>query len=572
MLPLRASRLTRIGLEVVAEPVADLLTTLAGHVHGDGPGGMVLLGAFGAGKSFLCDLLASAPTTGTPCTVVPLRDVARWPDVDLGLRKVVGPTRLAEAVAGARVLLLDGLDEVPRGSFGLRTWAAVFDALTTRVGPRWLLTSRPGFLCVDAAGSDVLAETLDRPDVRTLRVEPLDPDASIRAIEAMPRGRELLASVENLDTLATTPLLLHAVHAAMPWIEPGRPIEAWGVYDAWIRHGLIGGSDADVRMTHLEDLAWATWHGGGLTTAVPTFDPDDITSVGLPGAARRGLFVFDLDGRMRFGHRSVYEFLLAARVAPRLAANQGHGPDELSGIHISEAMRAFLIGRTGPMPVVRSADRTRIPRGNFVAGGDVSVDEQPLRIEHLARPFWIARAPVTHGQWRDYLEAHPDTRTDANYLPHWGPERRMPVDTEDVPIYGMWPEDADGYARRSGARLPSADEWEKAVRGIDGRRFPWGEAWRVGRACTAELGLDRPLPVRSLGAQGDAGLFDACGGVFEYTSSDWNGRTNRGRVVMGGAFTHQGRVSRPSLRLSHKLSGRLKAGLRLAWDVAPDDL
>jgi formylglycine-generating enzyme required for sulfatase activity len=277
--------------------------------------------------------------------------------------------------------------------------------------------------------------------------------------------------------------------------------------------------------------------------------------------------VTELDGRLRFGHRSVYEFLHASRIAPRLRENQGKGPDSISGLRITEAIRVFLVGRVGAMPVSFHGARVRIPSGNFVAGGDLSPDERDLRIEHVERPFFIARQPVTNRDWARYLESRPDPRVDAHYLRHWGVGRRLPAGQEELPVYHVWPEDADRYAAWAKARLPSADEWEKAVRGLDGRRWPWGDLWRP-NAVTSELGVERPLPVRAFGAWGDAGLFSAVGGVFEYTSSGYRGRSDRGRVVMGGCYTHPAPVSRASLRLSHKLSGHLKTGLRLAWDAS----
>jgi iron(II)-dependent oxidoreductase len=263
----------------------------------------------------------------------------------------------------------------------------------------------------------------------------------------------------------------------------------------------------------------------------------------------------------------VFEFLLAARMAPRLQANQGHGPDGLTGLRITDATRAFLVGRCGRMPVRVDAERVVIPRGNFVAGGDHSPDERRLRIEHLAESWAIARAPVTSAEWARFLAERPDARVDANYLPHWGTPRRAPVGEDELPVHGLLPSDADAYAAWAGARLPTADAWEKAVRGIDGRTWPWGDHRRPGLAVTGELGVRRPLPVRALGAHGDAALVSAVGGVFEVTASDYRGRPERGRVVMGGCYTHPLATARPSLRLSHTLSGHLKLGLRLAWSL-----
>lgn len=565
MLTLLAERLDLQGERINRAAVGPLEIWLQTWLTGSDPGGVVVLGGFGAGKSALCARFADQANEALPpCTYVPLAFLGRVGSIAAGLERAVGRTRLEEARDGRRVLLLDGLDEVPEPPEG---YEAFFRALIEQVGPRWVVTGRPSHFRTSEEGDPDQADSLTLPGVTTLMIAPLPRETVREVIGDLPNGRALLASVAGLEELATSPLLLHIIHAALPYIEPGRPIEAWGLFDAWLRYALHTGPTHHEVLAELETLAWSAFRESGWSTETMSFPPDALAAARLPQMLRRTLLVTELDGRVRFGHRSVFEYLLAAHLGPRLAANQGHGPDETSGLRITDATRAFLVGRVPRMPVRFELDRVCIPRGNFIAGGANSPDERPLRVQHLAEPVWIARLPVTNADWARYLVERPDDRQDAWYLVHWGADRQVPRGTDDQPVYNLWPEDADRYAAWRGARLPTADEWEKAVRGIDGRRWPWGDHWRPGLAVTAELGLERPMPVRALGAQGESHLFAATGNVFEHTSSWWRGRTDRGRVVMGGCFTHPAATARPSLRLSHSLSGNLKTGMRLAWDA-----
>jgi formylglycine-generating enzyme required for sulfatase activity len=567
MLPLDADELHLEGEEVRFLPAGSIDELMLHHLRGglDDPGGLVVLGQFGSGKTQLCTRFADESADHPPCTVVPLAVLARSKSLAEGLDRIVGRTRLDEAREGRRVLLLDGLDEVADPGPG--SYDAFFQSLLPLVGPRWVLTSRPSHFRTTVAPDPDQADSLTLPQVRTLFLRPLDQAVVSASVGALPNGRALLRSVAGLIDLACSPLLLQIVHAAAPHIEPGRPIDAWGLFDAWLRYSLHSGPFHSEVLAQLETLAWRAFHDSGFSTETMSFPREMLHSVHLPASLRRALMVTELDGRVRFGHRSVFEYFLAAHLAPRIAANQGHGPDELSGLRLTDATRTFLVGRVPRMPTRYEGDRVRIPRGNFIAGGAMNPDERPLRIQHLDRPVWIARVPVTGADWATWLERAPDNRQDALYLRHWGPERTLPEGHGALPIFHLWPDDADRYASAHGARLPTADEWEKAARGIDGRIWPWGDHWRPGLAATAELGLRNPMPVRALGAHGPAGLFSAVGGVFEYTSSHWRGREDRGRVVMGGCFTHPASAARAGLRLSHKLSGNLKAGLRLAWDA-----
>jgi formylglycine-generating enzyme required for sulfatase activity len=95
-------------------------------------------------------------------------------------------------------------------------------------------------------------------------------------------------------------------------------------------------------------------------------------------------------------------------------------------------------------------------------------------------------------------------------------KERCPV--ADVTWYG-----AEAYLRFRGKRLPSEAEWEKAARGVDGARFPWGDgvpnAYRVN--LNSALG-HQLLPVGQFSPEGDSpyGVTDMVSEAFEWTG-DW---------------------------------------------------
>ena len=96
-------------------------------------------------------------------------------------------------------------------------------------------------------------------------------------------------------------------------------------------------------------------------------------------------------------------------------------------------------------------------------------------------------------------------------------------------------------------RLPSEKEWEKAVRGTDGRLFPWGDTFDAARLNSHDSGPFDTLPVGTYPAgAGPFGLLDGAGQVFEWTATPAPG----GRYfVKGGSWDDRGcGVCRPAAR------------------------
>jgi formylglycine-generating enzyme required for sulfatase activity len=109
-----------------------------------------------------------------------------------------------------------------------------------------------------------------------------------------------------------------------------------------------------------------------------------------------------------------------------------------------------------------------IPAGPFTMGSDDgSQNERPAHTVTLDA-YSIDRYEVTLSLYRKFLEIG---KHDAP--PTWDDEALTSVG--DRPAIGMRWESAVAYCRWAGKRLPTEAEWEKAARGTDGRRYPWGE-------------------------------------------------------------------------------------------------
>lgn len=108
-----------------------------------------------------------------------------------------------------------------------------------------------------------------------------------------------------------------------------------------------------------------------------------------------------------------------------------------------------------------------IAAGPFTMGSNEGLPNE--RPEHSVTldSYYIDQYEVTMTLYRTFLES-------KNYQspPTWDDEAATVVG--DRPAVGMKWTDAAAYCQWAGKRLPTEAEWEKAARGTDGRRYPWG--------------------------------------------------------------------------------------------------
>ena len=186
-----------------------------------------------------------------------------------------------------------------------------------------------------------------------------------------------------------------------------------------------------------------------------------------------------------------------------------------------------------------------VPAGNFKMGdnfGDGDARERPVHQVYLDT-FYISKFEVTNGDWNKFQNdpAYNDTKLWPNgrvvpkdRSPYWN----MAVnhgggtpDSDRYPVLSVNWDAATAYCNwlsmKTGKkyRLPTEAEWEKAARGTDQRRFPWGNTIDHDHANFAgKQKYDTGMAVGSFpkGAS-PYGAMDMAGNVSEWVQ-DWYSR------------------------------------------------
>ncbi len=190
----------------------------------------------------------------------------------------------------------------------------------------------------------------------------------------------------------------------------------------------------------------------------------------------------------------------------------------------------------------------------YVGGGDCVLgsndedaddDVKPARRANVPS-FYIDRAEVTNSEFRRFKPAH-----------------AFPPGEKTLPVTNVTYDEANAYAGWAGKRLPTEEEWEKAARGTDGRRYPWGDLWGPARVASragkssrpAEADFDSkakscrigPSRVRPVGTApagvSPYGCVDMAGNAWEWVQGFYHGNPKQ-RILRGGAVGYGERACR----------------------------
>lgn len=116
------------------------------------------------------------------------------------------------------------------------------------------------------------------------------------------------------------------------------------------------------------------------------------------------------------------------------------------------------------------------------------------------------------------------------------------------PVVGVSYYEAEAYAVWAGKQLPTEVEWERAARGTDGRKYPWGDEFDKERCNTDESGIGKTTRVtRYPNGVSPVGCYDMGGNVWEWTSS-WYDEEMKERVLRGGSWNDDQDLARCASR------------------------
>jgi formylglycine-generating enzyme required for sulfatase activity len=585
-----------VPLQGKGDYTGDLFESIDGFLADPEVNHLTILGDFGTGKSCCAmELTMRLLERGGPRTPLffSLRDyqheetlqsiVTKGMTEKYGIVNFNYPAFLRLLEEGRLLLIFDAFDELATLS---ERWATVTSLRrlneAVRGRSKVILTCRTHYFTTEAAaregiagsmprGGELFAEVEGRRNYAIVYLEPFSPEQVREFVRRHhPRNTdEVMEQIGRLDAvedLSTRPVLLEMILKTLPRLlkETG-PLNLATLYETFTRLWLDNVAKGDaltpqdkLRFSQalaikLNQDALPRIHYSALEEYVGDFFQKALRSPADRFRFDQEIRVCDFlnrdaEGYYQFAHKSFMEFFVAQEVAAALLRG------EVSLCKLNEAIVRFVYHLVAPKYryEVRLEDgMVDVPAGPFIFGWEEQSNLGAVRCEG----FWIDRFPVTNAQFCQFLNAcgnQEESGVEWIDLKGSYEKERCRISArkglfkgsftvergyENNPvIYVSW-YGAAAYAKWAGKRLPSEQEWEKAARGVDGRRYPWGEEFSEQRCNTSESGIEGTTEVGKYGEAGRSpyGAEDMAGNVWEWTDSLWQEEKEH-RVVRGGSW------------------------------------
>lgn len=188
-----------------------------------------------------------------------------------------------------------------------------------------------------------------------------------------------------------------------------------------------------------------------------------------------------------------------------------------------------------------------VAAGEFTMGSNAGFKNEVPERKVKLKAYYIDKYEVSNKDYKKFTDA-----TSRTVPKHWV-NGMYNANEENCPVVNVSWDDADAYAKWAGKRLPTEEEWEKAARYTDARKYPWGNQWDETKCNSYNyLGKNSLKPVNSY-PEGKSmyGCYNMGGNAWEWTS-DWyklvkkddSNLNQKYRIVKGGSWLKLGLMTR----------------------------
>ncbi len=255
--------------------------------------------------------------------------------------------------------------------------------------------------------------------------------------------------------------------------------------------------------------------------------------------------------------------------------------DKLGEYRARDALENLFNNENKELKQEETTDKMiHIPAGKFLFGSYQYSDEWPVRWVDLDE-YKIDTYPVTNEEFIEFLRDHKKLNDDEENEIIYFELSKIKASEDGLfeiaekykghPVTAVTWYGATEYckwrSKKAGItyRLPTEEEWEKAARCFNGRRYPWGNEFDKNKCNTYESGIRGTTPVDKY-PDGVSlyGCYDMAGNVLEWTSSEYEGA----KALRGGSWNFNHKGARCAYRLRYALYDRFVGiGFRCARTI-----